>query len=383
MRSGRNLLLLTTSYPRSGDGSEAAGSFVADFAVELARHVPVRVVAPGNSHEVEPSVDGAPRVYRFAAPTRPMSTLRPWHPLEALDILQVLDGGNKATRRAAADGETTHCLALWALPCGVWARSLWRATGTPYSVWALGSDVWGLGRIPLLRGLLGRVLRDATNRFADGVALARDAAAIGKCPVEFLPSTRRITSNRARPLRMSPPYRLLFLGRWHPNKGIDILLDALFALEDDDWRKIELVEVCGGGPLHRLVESKMAGLRSAGRPVELRGFLDKSEAEKTIANADFLLLPSRVESIPVVFSDAMKLGCPVISMPVGDLPQMIDSIPPAGILSEGVDAASFATAVRRALHVPPAEFSLGLLQRSRWFDLGEIAERLHRRTDGP
>ena len=45
----RPLLIVSTSYPESADGSEAAGSFVADFATAAARHVPVCVVAPGRS----------------------------------------------------------------------------------------------------------------------------------------------------------------------------------------------------------------------------------------------------------------------------------------------------------------------------------------------
>lgn len=47
MSAPRALVLIATSFPILGDGSEAAGSFVSDLAEELAKHPPVRVVAPG------------------------------------------------------------------------------------------------------------------------------------------------------------------------------------------------------------------------------------------------------------------------------------------------------------------------------------------------
>ena len=40
-----HVVLVTTSYPESSSGSEAAGGFVADFAHQLARYAKVTVVA--------------------------------------------------------------------------------------------------------------------------------------------------------------------------------------------------------------------------------------------------------------------------------------------------------------------------------------------------
>ena len=60
-------VLVTSSYPITGDGSEAAGSFVRDLAHELARHGPCRVVAPGNQNDVENETKSL-TVYRYRAP---------------------------------------------------------------------------------------------------------------------------------------------------------------------------------------------------------------------------------------------------------------------------------------------------------------------------
>ncbi|ALN79349.1 glycosyl transferases group 1 family protein [Lysobacter antibioticus] len=54
-----------------------------------------------------------------------------------------------------------------------------------------------------------------------------------------------------------------------------------------------------------------------------------------------------MESIPVVFSDAMKFSIPVISMPVGDLPALIGC--GTGWLAKSVDASAFASAIGASL----------------------------------
>ncbi|MFC3813559.1 glycosyltransferase [Lysobacter sp. GCM10012299] len=350
-------MLITTSFPQRGDGSEAAGAFVADFAESMARHVPVRVVAPGQN-EGEEVVRGIP-VFRFAAPGRPLSLLSPSRPADWPAIVATLRSLRAQAMAAASDGRVGHTFAFWALPSGWAARQLQRKYGIGYSVWALGSDIWSLGRLPLIRSVLRGVIQDASHCFADGLQLGQDAERIGGRPFEFLPSTRRLEIGRKRPLASGPPYRLLFLGRWHPNKGTDILLEALSLLPDEDWGRISEVHIAGGGPLDEQVKSSVADLRGNGRPVRLSGYLDNAAACEALAEADYLLLPSRIESIPVVYSDAMKMQLPVVAMPVGDLPALL-ARHHAGELAAAVDAASFAAAVRRALSNPPTAYADGI-----------------------
>lgn len=367
MTASHALVLVTTSFPVKGDGSEAAGSFVSDLAEALARHVPVRVVAPGPQSVRETWAQGV-EVFRYASPTKPLSTLKPWRPREMCAIIRLLRLGAEATQQAVQAGPTAHILALWVLPSGHWARSAARASGVPYSVWALGSDIWSLGRIPRVRSVLRSVIRGAAYRYADGLQLGQDAARISGRPFEFLPSTRRLDGQRTRPLAAAPPYRLLFLGRWHPNKGIDLLLDALALLDDRDWLRIADVHVAGGGAMETLVRERVRAFQAAGHPVRLSGFLDRVQATAALADADYLLLPSRIESIPVVFSDAMKMRLPLVSMPVGDLPGLIADHG-IGHVASGVTADAFAQAVRRALAAAPCHCSLALAELDARFDL--------------
>ncbi len=285
----------------------------------------------------------------------------------------MLRGGSAVTLDAAQG--SSHILALWGLPCGEWARRAARARGICFSVWMLGSDVWTLGRIPLLRQWLARVIREATCAYADGYQLADDARQIGGASVEFLPSTRAVGLTDAPPPRAQAPYRLLFLGRWHRNKGIDLLLDALSILDDNDWSRIERVEIQGGGPLEKTVRELGDSLRNRGRPVEIGRYLNKVEAEMAMTRADWVLIPSRIESIPVVFSDAMKMSRPVICTPVGDLPKMLASLR-CGICVDAIDAPAIATGIKAALHTSALDYLEAVRRAAKPFSLETIAERL-------
>lgn len=340
------LLLVSTSYPTAADGSEAAGVFVADFASAISQHMPVRIVGPGRVAGMDRSTDIP--VWRFSAGARPLSLLSPTKPRHWPAIAGTLRSLRMQVLAADSDSRIAHTLALWALPSGWAARALHRAHGVPYSVWALGSDIWSLGRLPVVGSILSAVCSDAAGAFADGLQLARDAEAICGRRFAFMASCRRLDGVRSGPIRLQPPFRYLFLGRWHTNKGIDLLFDALDCLDEGVWAAIADVHVAGGGPLQPMVETRCTRLQKAGRPVRLTGFLDRRQASEALGAADRLLLPSRIESIPVVFSDAMAYRLPVVSMPVGDLPTLLSD--GAGWLADAVTGDAFARALRASLH---------------------------------
>lgn len=369
------LLVISTSYPESGDGSEAAGSFVADVAAGLARQFPVRVLAPGRK-SFSPEMGGALSVSRFASPGLPLSLLSVRRPDHWPTILRTLGSMRKQALAADSDGRLAHTLALWALPSGWAAAALLSKRGVPYSVWALGSDIWSLGRIPVARSALRGVIHKATNCYADGIQLAEDAEAIGGRPFAFLPSTRLLEVAQLRELANEPPYRMLFLGRWHPNKGIDLLLAALAELDEETWARISQIRIAGGGPMEALVHTEAAKLQVAGRPVQVNGFLDREAAAEAIGAADWVLIPSRIESVPVVFSDAMKLGRPVIVTPVGDLPTLVGESPACGLITCEISSTAIAAAIRNAVHRRPEEFAAGVGRAARTFSLDAVTARI-------
>ena len=373
-----HILLVTTSYPESQSGSEAAGGFVGEFARQLAGHARVTVVAAaGGGSSIRE--EGPLQVRRFGVKRWPLSLLNPVNPLDWWPIWSTLRNGMRAVREVVETDRPDYILALWALPSGHWARRMLQEFGVPYGIWALGSDIWSLGRVPVLRSYLRRVLADAEHRYADGLQLGNDVERIGGAACEFLPSARRLVARRQRALAGSPPYRLAFLGRWHPNKGVDLFLDALSQLSDDDWGRISEVRVRGGGPLEAEVRQAIDVLQSRGRPVDVGGYLDADEAIDLFTWTDYLVLPSRVESIPVIFSDAAQLRRPLIATPVGDLPRLFEQHE-FGVLAQAATADAIAAALREALDTPASRFSAQLEALARQFDIevvaGEFAGRV-------
>jgi glycosyltransferase involved in cell wall biosynthesis len=355
------VLLVTTSYPGGGQtsGSEAAGSFVADFCRVLSRRLPVAVVAPSLSEE-EPEYAGERlTVIRYPVPSLPLSTLRPLNPLHTKWILGILKSGMNAVQESVKRMDPDHMLAMWALPTGYWARSASGVSGIAYSTWSLGSDIWSLSGLPVVSGILKKVLRDASHRFADGLQLSSDVESICGRQCGFLPSSRVIrTGSIPESRRDVPPYRLSFLGRWHLNKGVDILLDALLQLDDTTWDCISDVRIHGGGPLEELVGERTERLVSSGRPVASGGYMDRDSAERLYMSSDFVVIPSRIESIPLVFSDAMQCGVPVICTPAGDLPRLLDRFG-CGISSSSAEPSSLASAITSAVTAPRTALARG------------------------
>ena len=123
------------------------------------------------------------------------------------------------------------------------------------------------------------------------------------------------------------------------------------------------------------MHEKVKLLQLAGRPVRLGSFLNKEEAEEALIRTDWVLVPSRIESIPVIFSDAMKMGRPIISMPTGDLPRLLDN-PPCGILAKEINADSYALAIRQALSTPTSKFLDGIKKQAKAFDLPTLVQKL-------
>ena len=104
-------------------------------------------------------------------------------------------------------------------------------------------------------------------------------------------------------------------------KGPDILVEALFGLgkKIDSFR----VTIIGDGSLAGELKRKIrdGGLFSY---VDFPGNIsDKKRIGKILGNSDWLIIPSRSDSIPLVFSEAMKSSLPVICSGLPDLRYLI------------------------------------------------------------
>lgn len=110
------------------------------------------------------------------------------------------------------------------------------------------------------------------------------------------------------------PVRLLFVGRHDPQKGLDILLDAM---KRTDRRRVVL-DVVGGA---QISASRFEG--DGHSPVHFTGWLDREEVFRRIAAADAIVMPSRWEGFGLVAIEAFRAGVPVLASTRGALPEII------------------------------------------------------------
>ena len=106
------------------------------------------------------------------------------------------------------------------------------------------------------------------------------------------------------PARPAGAPLLLALGRLHPNKGFDVLLDAVAAT-----RELHLW-LAGDGPLRADLEARAARLGLCGR-VRFLGW--RADTAPLFAAADLLVCPSRVEPLGNVVIEAWAAEIPVVA----------------------------------------------------------------------
>jgi glycosyltransferase involved in cell wall biosynthesis len=113
------------------------------------------------------------------------------------------------------------------------------------------------------------------------------------------------------------PYAL-YLGKLAPNKGTNVLVDVV-RQADLDWPLV----IAGDGPDRPALESAAS---ASGRRIEFRGWVDKDEATRLLANASMLVFPSRgPESLSRVLIEASALGIPIAAMDTGGTRDIVES----------------------------------------------------------
>ena len=115
------------------------------------------------------------------------------------------------------------------------------------------------------------------------------------------------------------PFEVLFLGRLGERKGVAELLVALAdpRLREVPWR----ATLAGDGATERY-RHQAAELGIDGR-VSFPGWVDPATTGRLLARAHLLVLPSHAEGQPLSVLEAFAWGVPVISTPVGGVPEVV------------------------------------------------------------
>lgn len=173
---------------------------------------------------------------------------------------------------------------------------------------------WALDRNRLAKRALWPWQRRAVER-ADLLHATSDAEyeeirALGlSAPVAVIPNGVDVPLPDAGP-GISLRRTLLYLGRMHPKKGLDTLLEAWRGLQDKhgDW---DLVIVGCGEPGY---ESEIMRLsdRLSLRRVAFAGPLYGPAKSRAYFDAGLFVLPTRSENFGMVVAEALAHGCPAV-----------------------------------------------------------------------
>ena len=317
-----NIGIITSSFP-SNPGDVAQAPFLIPFIRGLQNRGHRVFVFTQDRPGVKEEFPASVHVTWFPWLKSPKALVRlnPFHPLDGLRIATLMFSGKRALVPFVRKHQIDACLALWVLPSGYFACYAQQKTGVPYSVWALGSDVYKHGQNPLLRPIMGRIIGEAKGVFADGFEIAKRIEERFGRKCLFLATTRNILPPP--PLgkwdrRGSPneAYRFLFVGRLEKVKGIDILLQSMELLTGEE--SSARLTIVGKGTMEewaRLSVNK-EGVRER---VTFTGQVSDEELASLYASSDCVVIPSRSESIPLVFSEALRFNKALIVTDVGDM----------------------------------------------------------------
>jgi glycosyltransferase involved in cell wall biosynthesis len=297
---GAQLSMLRVMHELRGHGIESAlcCGWATPAGIELAR-----------SHGAEPEVWGEGGNLQWVPDPRFAAWLRPR--LEVADVVHA------------------HMFGAW------WAAARAVPPDTPLVASEHNQYAWpGRPRIAEQREGLRRV----DVFFAHGPNARAGVIAHGLPPERVRDGVSPVAGTDAPPAPGLPVPRIVFAGRLDPDKGPDVLVEALGLL-----RAPPATLILGDGRLRDGLQRRVRELGLVDR-VDFRGWVD--DPGPFVAGATVLAIPSREEAFSQTAIIGLAFGVPVIGTEVEGLPATLGG---HGVLVPPEDPPALAAALERAL----------------------------------
>jgi glycosyltransferase involved in cell wall biosynthesis len=217
----------------------------------------------------------------------------------------------------------------------------------------------------LFQNIQCRSFRRAEAVIAVSRPLARELARRGVPGdrIHVIPNGSRTDGARLEPAEARerlgvPPgvVHLGWVGRVSPEKGLDVLLEALRHLDDLTLT----VSVIGDGRSRPELERRAASASATGR---LRWHGSVPDAGSLFPAFDVFVLSSRTEGTPMVLFEAMAAGVPIVATAVGGVPDVVSD--KEAVLVPAQDPNALAEAIRGVLGSPDAAAARARAARTR------------------
>lgn len=221
-----------------------------------------------------------------------------------------------ALRQEARGADIMHHHGLWLMP-NVYAARAVRGTrcklvSSPRGV----LSAWALRHSRIKKRVMwwvnqGDALRRSDCLHATAESEWQEIRALGlRAPVAIIPNGVDIPAEVTRDRSPGTRRRLLFLGRLHQKKGVDILLRAWseVAPKADDW------ELTIAGPIDSDYARNLQGLAAELRAprVHFVGALYGADKASALASADLFVLPTHSENFGMAVAEGLASGAPAI-----------------------------------------------------------------------
>lgn len=224
-----------------------------------------------------------------------------------------------------ASPDIVHVHGVWQFQCA--AVHAWSTlSGKPYVVTPHGMlEPWIRARSPGLKRAVSTLYQNRFLRRASGFHLLTEkertdvAEFLHGQPAPVIPNfAEPFAGDGARPGWWKPDYDdrkvYLFLGRLHQKKGVMELLEAWAGLSADDagFRSGSVLVFCGWNDGIDGFERRVEELGATFGNVIFAGPQYGADKNRSLGVADFFLLPSKSEGLPMAILEAWSAGVPAI-----------------------------------------------------------------------
>ncbi len=320
MNSSTNLkrskiLVVTHCYPsNSGD---LVGAFLYEFLLRLAQYADITVYTPKMNTKNDSLYMHKPLknlvFFNWLGGDKRVAELKMNRPADLLKLLSMFYHGRAGLKKHLKTDTYDYVLAPWVIPNGFFIASLFRKFKIPFATWALGSDINVYSKKPFGKSLLRYTMKRADTIFVNSFGLEKTISSVYGLNSEMLYTNREIPTPETS-YSEDETLRLLWVGRLEEVKGPDTLIDSIHKSGVDNFE----LTIVGDGSL--MDETKQRAEKyGISESVRFLGFQGAQAIANEMKRADYLVISSYSEGMPVVFWESMQCDTPVLSTDVGDV----------------------------------------------------------------
>ena len=367
------IAIFTHNYPLTSKDRKDAGIFLYDFAHELAKKHKVFIFCPNFKGEKENYKDIPVTWFEWGGGKEKFGDWKTFDPNTYYKLAKLILAGQKSALDFVKKNKIDYILAAWSFPSGIFAQYASQKTGIPYATWSLGSDINVYAKMPVFKQWIGNILSRAQARFANSYLLCDKVKFLSKKECVFLPAITNFEKANIEKISLNKKKtQFLYVGRLEKIKGPDILLQACKILQKNH-PKFE-VHILGDGKLRSKLEVEKID------NIHLYGNSNKERIAGFMRVCDYLVIPSRNESLPLVLLEAGKMNLPIITTQVGDCRRLVDMYK-IGYSVKPNNPQSLSETMKEAMkHKDKLQYLSGLKKIAKEFVQGEAVRILLKST---